>query len=463
MHQNPSPKRLAVIDLFFTWPPHGGACVDVKETLERLAPHIELKLFVARFDRFFPRGRITSPLPFPVEEVRFDLATFTVERIQSAFREAVDRFAPDEVLVANGHFLKPLVAEAFVDRYPTSMRYFTYEVMCPARDGIFFRNGHTCLESFYTTGNMTRCRLCAFTGALFTPGIRKYLIHEILVSGAFSAAYPDRVRALMPRIRQHIVYNDLAAGFIRAMGGTPAVFPSGVDTDRFVPRALPTRPDAKPRLLFAGRADAEFKGFALLLEACRRLEAAGREFELLVTWKPESQYLPDTAWAKPIGWLPSSVLAPVNAWHRRRWDRDLFMPSFVKRVDWLGPGAIVDLYNSADLCVFPSIWQEPLGIVTLEAMSCGRPVVVSDVAGFRQTVTEGQTGRFFPAGDPAALATLLAELLDDPAQRARLGAAARRDVVTRFDWRRLLDRYYRPWLGFGQASDTSRNHQEISS
>jgi len=446
------PKRLAVIDLFFTWPPHGGACVDVKETLERLSPHVGLKLFLAKFDWFFPRGKRTAPLPFPVEDIPFTLNSFSIENIQHSFREAVSRFQPDEVLVANGHFLKPLVAEAFVDTWPTSMRFFTYEVMCPTRDGIFFRNGRTCLASPYTTGNFTRCRLCGFLGAILTPGIRKYLLHEILISGAFSVSYLERVKRLMPRIKQHIVYNDLAAGFIRAMGGTPVVFPSGVETGRFRPTRAANEHGAFPRILFAGRADAAFKGFPILLDACHLLRRSGRTFELLVTWKPESNYLPDALWAKPMGWLPASVMTPLNTWHRKHWNRDLFMPDFVRRIEWLNQDEMVDLYNSADLCVFPSIWQEPLGIVTLEAMACGRPVIVSDVAGFRQTVRDGQTGRFFPPGDVMGLAALLAELLDDPAQRARLGANARREVVARFDWKEILDRYYRPWLGFSPVS-----------
>ncbi len=70
--------------------------------------------------------------------------------------------------------------------------------------------------------------------------------------------------------------------------------------------------------------------------------------------------------------------------------------------------------------------------VTLEAMACGRPVVVTDTPGMRDYVTHGETGLLVPAGDGQALAAAVAELLAHPDRAREMGAAARRDVERRF-------------------------------
>jgi glycosyltransferase involved in cell wall biosynthesis len=75
--------------------------------------------------------------------------------------------------------------------------------------------------------------------------------------------------------------------------------------------------------------------------------------------------------------------------------------------------------------VVPSVWHEPMGQVAVEAMLAGRAVVVSDVGGLRDIVEQGVSGLRVPAGDPAALAAALDELVGDPARAAAMGAAGR--------------------------------------
>lgn len=89
--------------------------------------------------------------------------------------------------------------------------------------------------------------------------------------------------------------------------------------------------------------------------------------------------------------------------------------------------------RGCDLVLCPATY-EPFGIVPLEAMACGVPVVASAVGGQLDTVADPATGRLVPPGDPAALAAAVTELLDDPAQRAACGAAGRRRVLTRYRW-----------------------------
>jgi glycosyltransferase involved in cell wall biosynthesis len=91
----------------------------------------------------------------------------------------------------------------------------------------------------------------------------------------------------------------------------------------------------------------------------------------------------------------------------------------------IAPSQVMASWMRASVAVVPSVWNEPLGRVAIEAMLTGRAVVVSDVGGLRDTVTDGVTGLTVPPGDPGALAAALDDLLDDPAKRRRLGETAR--------------------------------------
>lgn len=105
-------------------------------------------------------------------------------------------------------------------------------------------------------------------------------------------------------------------------------------------------------------------------------------------------------------------------------------------------GAAADIrpwLRAADLVVLPSRW-EGMALAPLEAMACGRPVLVSDVSGARESLPPGQ-GRLclVPPEDPTALAKALGRLLAEPRLLAELGEQARQHARTDFDVRRTTD------------------------
>jgi glycosyltransferase involved in cell wall biosynthesis len=97
------------------------------------------------------------------------------------------------------------------------------------------------------------------------------------------------------------------------------------------------------------------------------------------------------------------------------------------------------LYRDADVVVYPTVAEEPYGLVPLEAMAAGRPVVATRSGGIPETVVDGVTGWLVKPGDPSQLADRLADVLADREEAARMGAAGRDRVVQHFDLERYLD------------------------
>jgi glycosyltransferase involved in cell wall biosynthesis len=115
------------------------------------------------------------------------------------------------------------------------------------------------------------------------------------------------------------------------------------------------------------------------------------------------------------------------------------------------------LYRQADIFCLPSV-QEGFGIVFLEAMACGLPVVATLAAAIPEVVPDRRAGLLVPPGDIAALAHALIELLARPRQRASYSAFGR-EYVERFDWDRVAHSFLQqvaPFVGSGISVDSMR-------
>lgn len=203
---------------------------------------------------------------------------------------------------------------------------------------------------------------------------------------------------------------------LRAMGAPDTrieVVPCGVDTDLF--RRRPPAPGPAARLLTIGRLVPR-KGVDDIIRALAVLDTA----ELLVVGGPS----PDELEFDP----EVTRLQDLAARHRVGG-----RVNFAGRVDH---DRLPSIISAADLVVAVPIY-EPFGIVPLEAMACGVPVVGSAVGGLLDTVVDGVTGVLVEAGNPPALAAAIQALLADPDLRAAMGAAGAERVRAHFSWDRV--------------------------
>jgi glycosyltransferase involved in cell wall biosynthesis len=204
-----------------------------------------------------------------------------------------------------------------------------------------------------------------------------------------------------------------------------SIVPCGVDTGRFTPDGPSAPRGDRHRVVTVARLVPR-KGVDDVIRAVARLDGV----ELLVAGGPEA----------------ASLEADPEAGRLRELARDLGCADRVTLLGGVPREDVPALLRSADAVVCVP-WYEPFGIVPLEAMACGVPVVAASVGGLVDSVVHGSTGLHVPPRDPAALAAALRDLLADPARRAALGAAGVRRARSRFCWDRVaagtLDAYAR--------------------
>lgn len=117
--------------------------------------------------------------------------------------------------------------------------------------------------------------------------------------------------------------------------------------------------------------------------------------------------------------------------HRKA--RDLGIAERVRFTSWrYKPDDMPDVHRALDILVLASIEAEPFGLVVLEAMSTGKPVVATAHGGPLEIIEDGRSGDLVPPGDTVAMADAIVALVVDPARRARVGALARERVLTHF-------------------------------
>ncbi len=194
---------------------------------------------------------------------------------------------------------------------------------------------------------------------------------------------------------------------VEHLGGDAVLIPNGVDVAQFErAEPLPGRPPG-PAVVFLGRIDEARKGLAVLLEALPELVRRVPDVRLLIAGPGDARDV-----------------------------REAVPKSLRSRVELLGLVSDEDkprVFASGDVYCAPNTHGESFGIVLVEAMATGTPVVASDLEAFRRVLEDGRAGVLVPVRDAGALAGALADLLGDAPRRERL-AAAGRQAVQAYDW-----------------------------
>lgn len=239
----------------------------------------------------------------------------------------------------------------------------------------------------------------------------------------FSPSYEFGSRVLRghaARLHGRIAVSAAARHFIdRYFPGDYKVIPNGVDIQRF-DRAVPLArwQDGRRNILFVGRHEPR-KGLLQLLKAYRIMRKAGCDCRLLV----------------------------VGSGPQEREARRYVLTRRLNGVEFLGRVSDAEkaqLFKTAAVYVSPATGRESFGIVLLEAMAAGTPIVASDIHGYKGVVRRNEQGILVPPRDPKAIAAATLRVLGDPELAARMGANGRRRAEE-FSWERVtakVDDYY---------------------
>jgi glycogen(starch) synthase len=198
----------------------------------------------------------------------------------------------------------------------------------------------------------------------------------------------------------------------------------GVDPDG--PQAAAPRIHPRPYVFCAARLDLRHKALDSLIEAFAIVAVEHPDIDVVISGDGPDRSAVETMAA-------SAGIA----------DR-------VKFAGIVGRAELWSLYKHALFCAMPSRMPEGLGLVFLEAMACGIPVIATRGGGTPEIVEHGKTGLLVQSNTPDEIASAMRELLNSPAQRQRMGECAREVVASRYSWRQVARQYVEVYAACAQ-------------
>ena len=266
-----------------------------------------------------------------------------------------------------------------------------------------------------------------YYAAWMSPGVPKiatFHAYSEQSSRLLLAARKVFAPAILPYIHRGIAVSEPASRHARIdWKGPLSIIPNGIRGQSFPPGEH-SGSSRQIRLLFVGRSSDERKGFDYLLAAVARLRQRGVDMELHVVGEHDRRIIRHS---------------PHNVVHH-------------------GPLSEAELsaqYRNCDIFVAPSTGQESFGLVLLEAMSAARPIICSDIEGYRRAANPDGT-RWVPPRNADALSDAIAALTARPEQRRRMGES-NAQYVRRFEWSRVTPRIRQEYLHTIADCRRSRN------
>lgn len=220
------------------------------------------------------------------------------------------------------------------------------------------------------------------------------------------------------RLDRRIAVSESAMRFAaRYFPGEYQIIPNGIDCSRFKPSNEPIDryKDGSFNILYVGRMDKR-KGVSFLLRAIPSIQKSlKKKVRLILVGEGKLRKM---FCKRPLRMNGAEVI-------------------FVGRVP---PEELPRYYRTADIFCSPAIGQESFGIVLLEAMASGTPVVASDISGYRNVITAEKDGLLVPPKDSQALAEAIIRLARDDELKSTLASAGREKALT-FDWHIVVDMF----------------------
>jgi len=245
--------------------------------------------------------------------------------------------------------------------------------------------------------------------------------HSLMDKNVLLEVFKERLKSIVDRLDGRIAVSEACQEFTQKyFPGQYKIIPNGVDTNRFSPqvKSLPEFRDDDLKILFVGRMDPR-KGFKYLLQA----------FPLVYQR------------------IPKVKLIVVGNGFLRYW-YNLSLPDILKpRVEYLGfvpADKLPQYYSSADIYCSPATHGESFGVVLLEAMASGKPIVASDIRGYNSVIKNGQEGILVEPKNPLQLAEALIELGKNKKKREQM-AKKGRERALKFSWDKVvkeIENYY---------------------
>jgi len=222
------------------------------------------------------------------------------------------------------------------------------------------------------------------------------------------------LRQVSRRIDAAIAVSDAAASFVRRVAHVPLeIVPNGVDVRAFAHPGPPIEglPVGR-KVLWVNRLDPQ-KGFEVMVRAFETLASELEDVRLLVVGDGRDRVA--------VRSLPQSVR------------------SRILRLGSLPHSELPRYHAAADVFASPAVGQESFGIVLVEAMAAGVPVIATDIPGYREVVRDGVDGLLVPPNDATALASAIRRVLSEPDLASALASAGRTRAET-FSWDAVVPR-----------------------
>lgn len=235
------------------------------------------------------------------------------------------------------------------------------------------------------------------------------------------------IKRRLPKLSGRIVVSQPALRYhSKYLPGHFEIIPNGVDTELFRPDVAPIKEfcDGKLNIFFLGRLEHR-KGLKYLLEAYRSVK---REI-------PNSRLI--------VGGRGTRLRKGYERYVRRNHLEDVVFIGYVSEEDK------PRYFKTADVYCAPSTGHESQGIVLLESMAVGTPIVASNIEGYASVVTHGEEGLLVPPKDSTELAKAIITLLKDEPLRQKMGVKGR-TTAEQYSWERIARRvcdYYLEVLG----------------